>query len=79
MGRSKRKSFSITLILSIIFAVICIIAVWNVKVGDHEKGLQPDYVEPETETMPYESIKPPTEEKTDKIIIASDPDREGEA
>lgn len=68
MGRSKKKSFSITLILSIIFAVICIIAVWNVKVGDHEKGLQPDYVEPETETMPYESIKPPTEEKTDKII-----------
>ena len=68
MGRSKKKSSRITLILSIIFAIICIIAVWDIKVGDHKGGLQPDYIEPETETMPYESIKPSTGKKADETI-----------
>jgi len=68
LGRSKKKSSRITLILSIIFAIICIIAVWDIKVGDHKGGLQPDYIEPETETMPYESIKPSTGKKADETI-----------
>lgn len=63
MGRSRKKSLNITLVLSIVFSVICIIAVLSVRVGDQKKSLQPTYIKPEVKDEIYDDIKPKASEK----------------
>lgn len=61
MGRSKKNLFNITLVLSIIFSIICILAVLSVQVGRHEESLQPVYIKPEEKSAPYKPITPSSE------------------
>lgn len=63
MGRSRKKSLNITLVLSIVFSVICIIAVLSVRVGDQKKSLQPTYIKLEVKDEIYDDIKPKASEK----------------
>lgn len=77
MRKSRKNFFNITLVLSVIFTIVCIIAVWYIRFGDRKESPQ-TYFELKNKATEHESVKPLVEkEKTSNIIIEQEESKEG--